>query len=119
SMYLFQAAVHTPQPPATQLVFWESLLFFPKLPRVDDAAMALALHRILDVQHLMKHEVFDEVARGPGRIQQPADGDGVVRRIVVTEEGPGKLRAPPQAHAGAVAFEDAAVQALDSVCHVD
>ena len=67
--------------------------------RVHAAAAATQLHRMLQVQHLVKQNVFDGIARHAWMIKHAADDDGIVGGIVVPEASarmvpaPGKLRA--------------------------
>src|SRR5690242_2651032 len=86
---------------------------------MHNAAVALSFHRITDVEHLVEDQVLDEVARDLGGVEQPADGDAVVRGVVMAEDGARALGAPSEARRREFAFEEAAVQVLENLFQVE
>src|SRR5258708_31682320 len=65
-------------------------------------------HRVLQVQHLVEENVFDRVARHARMVEDAADDDGVVRRIVVPEAAAGVILAPGEFRASHESVEEAA-----------
>src|SRR5690349_3470690 len=63
----------------------ELSLGFAKLPRVDAAPSCLPLVRVSQVQHLVVHHVLHYKPRYLWLIQNPADDDCMVCRIVMPQ----------------------------------
>ena len=74
---------------------------------MDAAAAAVELHRMPQVQHLVINDVLDSISGNRRMIEDPADNDGVVGRVIVAEQVPGASLAPthsrPRHHAAEVA----------------
>ena len=72
--------------------------FVAKLARVHAAPATVESDRMLQMQHLVKQNVFNRVARHARVVEHTADDDCVVRRIIVAKTAasvvlaPGKLR---------------------------
>ena len=86
---------------------------------MDDATRASPLRGILDVEHFVKHQILDHTARNLERIQQPADGDAVVGRIVMTEAGARTFRTPSHAGRRKLAVEEAPIQVLKNLLQIE
>jgi hypothetical protein len=63
----------------------EKLFFCLKVGRVHTAAAAPKSYRMLEVEHLVIHDVFDGETGNPGMIEDAAHHDGIVRGIIVAE----------------------------------
>src|SRR5207302_10637949 len=72
--------------------------FCLELRRVHAPAAAAQLYRMLQVQHLVIHDVIEYVRGHRRMVEDAADDDGIVRRIVVPEN-PACLGLAPT-HAG-------------------
>ena len=55
------------------------------------ASQASHLDRVLEVQHLVVEQVFNGVARARWAVEDPADDDGVVSRVVVAQRSLGPM----------------------------
>ena len=60
------------------------------------AAAVDVFGRVVDVEHFVKDDVFDDVSRHIDGVKRPADGDVVVRCVVVAEDAVGFLGRPRQ-----------------------
>ena len=67
-----------------------------KLRCVDTTAGSLVLHRVVQVEHLVKHHIFQRQTWHIRMIENPADHDHVVRRIIVPQAGPRTHVTPAQ-----------------------
>src|SRR5258708_2405258 len=94
--------------------FWERFFFRHKLARVHASSAAPKFHGMLQMQHLVKHDVFDDEARHAGMIKDTADHDRVVRGIVVAEAIPGMVAAPGELWTAHQAMEEPAVQVFEN-----
>ena len=54
-----------------------------KLAGVNAAASTAHAHRVLEMQHLVVDEIFNGETRGLGGIEDAADDDGVVCRVIM------------------------------------
>ena len=76
------------------------------------AAAAPQFNRMLQMQHLVIHDEFDDVARDGRVIENVADDDGVVGRIIVPKTVTGAILTPRQARPGQQPAKELQVQAL-------
>ena len=84
-----------------------------------DAAAAIAgFDGMLEVEHLVVHEVFDGVAGRVGPVEYTADHDGIVGRVVVTEEAARGVLAPGKERTAEEAVEEAEVEGLEDFFQV-
>jgi hypothetical protein len=67
-----------------------------ELGRVDAPAGAAVIYRIVQVQHLVVHHIFEREARGARVVEDAADDDHVVRWIEVAEPRPRAHMAPAE-----------------------
>src|SRR5579871_6701983 len=91
----------------------EQLFFGLEFGGVDATAAAAQLYGMLQVQHLVVDDVFEDELGDRGVIEDPADDDGVVRGIVVTEDAARLGLAPAHARAGHESVEEARVQVFE------
>ena len=61
----------------------EEFFFRLKFGRVHTAAAAAQSYRVLEVEHLVIHDVLDGGAGNAGMVEDAAHHDGIVRRVVV------------------------------------
>src|SRR5271165_1652207 len=66
----------------------EQLLLLLKLLTMNTAATATQLHGVLEVQHLVIHDVLNGTAGHERMVKDAAHHDGVMGGIVVTEGAP-------------------------------
>ena len=71
------------------------------------------LDRVLQVQHLVKEDVFDSIARHTWVVEDTADDDGIVRGIVVTEAATGVVLAPGELRTSHESVKEAAVEVVE------
>ena len=93
--------------------FGEQFFLFLKLPRVHASPTPTQFDRVLQVQHLVKQNVFDGVARHACVVEDAADDDGVVRRVIVAEAAAGVVLAPGELRASHESVEKAAVKVVE------
>src|SRR4030081_3820831 len=94
---------------ARLLPFWEALFFRQKFARVHASPAPSQPDWVLQVQHLVKQNVFDRIARHARAVEDAADDDGVVGRIVVAEATASVVTAPGKLRASQESMEEAAV----------
>ena len=70
-------------------------------------------HRVLQMQHLVKKDVFDGVSRHARVIKDAADHDGVVGGIVVTEAAAGVILAPSKLGPSHQAVKEATIEVVE------
>src|SRR6266702_2619539 len=68
---------------------------------------------MLQMQHLVKQNVFDGVARHARMVEDAADHNSVVRWIVVAEAAAGVVPAPGELRAAHEPVEEAAVEVVE------
>ncbi len=88
-----------PQKVLCRREFREEFFLFLELARVYTSSAPSQFHRVLQMQHLVKKDVFDGVSRHARVIKDAADHDGVVGGIVVTEVAAGVILAPSKLRA--------------------
>jgi len=76
------------------------------------AASVLRSHGMLEVQHLVVHQIFDGVARRVLPVEDTADHDGVVRRIVVSEQATCAVFAPGELRTAHESVKETRIQAF-------
>src|SRR5208282_1158727 len=59
------------------LQLWKQPLLGLKLPPVHAAASVLCLHRMLEVEHLVVHQVFNGIARRISAVEDATNHDGI------------------------------------------
>ena len=72
------------QPFIRRFVVFELLFLATELGRVHDFSQVLDLGAVLDVEHLMKNDVFRNMIGDAGGIEKPADEYHVLIKIVTT-----------------------------------
>jgi len=87
----------------------EQLFLFLKLARVNAAAAAADSDRMLKVQHLVVHQVFDGVARRVTAVEYAADHDGVVGGVIMAEQTARLVLAPGEQWTAEQSVKEAAV----------
>ena len=65
------------------------------------------------MQHLVEENVFDGVARHARMVEDAADDDGIVRRVVVAEAAAGVVAAPGKLRASHESVEEATVEVVE------
>ena len=78
------------------LVIGKFLLVAFECGSVIVAAAVDMFCRVMDVEHFVIDDVFDDVTRRFRRVQRYADGDMVVGRVVVAEDAVGLFGGPRQ-----------------------
>ncbi len=68
---------------------------------------------VLQMQHLVEQDVFDRVARHARAVEDAADDDGVVGRVVVAEAPAGVVAAPGKLRAPHESVEEPAVEVVE------
>ena len=63
----------------------EASFFHLEFGGVDQDTAVLNLRTMLEVQHLVKHDLLDDIEGHGGRIENAADENGVMRRIVTRQ----------------------------------
>ena len=76
------------------------------------------LNRIPDVQHLVIHDELHGHARHRGGVEDPAENDGMVRGVVVTERPTRGPQAPTEVRAGHEAVEVPKVDGFEDIDEV-
>ena len=99
---------------ARLLQFWKALFFRQKFARVYTPAAAAEFDGMLQVEHLVKQNVFDGVARHARMVEDAADDDGVVGRVVVPKAAAGMVLAPGELRAPHESVEEAAVEVVEN-----
>src|SRR5208337_5163957 len=69
--------------------------------------------RMLQVQHLVEENVFDGAAGDAWVVENTADDDGVMRRVVVAEAAAGVVVAPGKLRASHESVEETAVEIVE------
>jgi len=91
----------------------KQLLFCLKFRRMHTTPAPTQLHRMLQVQHLVIDDVFDDVLRNAMIIEYPADDDCVVRRVVMPEPVTRAIAAPGHLRTSQQAMEEPEVQLIE------
>ena len=65
---------------------------------------------MLEVKHLVIHDVLDRETGNPGMVEDAAHHDGIVRRIVVAQAIAGMVAAPRHLGAGHEAMKEPLVE---------
>src|ERR1700722_7284949 len=86
--------LHNAKKFARLLDLGEFVLFGSELLRVDAATAATHFDRMLQVQHFMEQNVLNRIPWYARMIEDAADDDGIVRRIVVPKAAAGVVLAP-------------------------
>src|SRR5271165_2932563 len=82
------------------------------------ASSVLSSHRMLEVEHLVIHQVFDGEARSISAIEDPAYHDGVVRGVVVAQKPLRCVLAPGQLRPAQQSMEEADVDGLKNFVEI-
>src|SRR5215472_932892 len=80
---------------------------------VNAPALAAVLHRISQMQHLVKDDVLHEKLRHLRPVEDPAHDDGVVCRIEVAEHVSGAGAAPPKLRLRHQTSEEALIEIVE------
>jgi hypothetical protein len=99
---------------ARPLQFWKALFFCQKFARMHASPAPSQFDRVLQMQHLVEEDVFDGVARHTRMVEDAADDDGIVRRVVVAEAAAGVVPAPGELRAAHEPVEEAAVEVFEN-----
>jgi hypothetical protein len=97
---------------------WEQALVGLKLAGVDAAAACFDADGMFEVEHLVIEKIFDGAARSVGAIEDPADDDGVVRCVVVTQHAAGVVGAPGQGGAAKKTVKETDVERLEDFVEI-
>jgi len=98
--------------------FREEFFFRHELLRVDASSVAPQSDRMLQMKHFVKENVFHGVARHARMVEDAADNDGVVRRVVVAKAAAGVVTAPGELRASHESVEKAAVEIVENFFQV-
>lgn len=89
-----------------------------ELAGVDAAAAGFDANGVLEVKHLVVEEVLDSTARRVGAVEDAADDDGVVGRIVVAEHASGVVGGPSERGAAQETMKEAGVERLEDFVEI-
>ena len=98
---------------ARPLQFWKALFFCQKFARMHASPAPSQFDRVLQMQHLVKQNVFDGVARHARMVEDTADHDGVVGRVVMPKAAAGMAPAPGKLRSSHESVEEAAVEVVE------
>jgi hypothetical protein len=93
-------------------------LFGLELARVDAAAAGFDADGVLEVEHLVVEQVLDGAARRIGTVEDAADDDGVVSRVVVAKHATGVVGTPRKSGAAEETVEETGVEGLEDLVEV-
>jgi hypothetical protein len=96
----------------------EETLFGLKFAGVDAATSSFDADGVLEVKHLVVEKVLDGATGGIGAIEDAADDDGVVGRIVVAQHAAGVVGAPRKCGAAEKTVEEAGVERLEDLVEI-
>src|SRR5579872_4852647 len=96
----------------------KQFLFFLKCCRMDASAAAAQLDWMTQVQHLVVEEILDGAAGRFRAIEDPADHDGVVGRVIVAQTAAGVVAAPGELRSGHEAVEKSGVQVIKNLLQI-
>ena len=85
---------------------------------MDAAPDAAHFNGVLEVQHLVKEQVFDGVTGAGGAVEDAADDDGVVGGVVMAERALGHVLAPGELGAAKETAEEAEVEGIEYLFEV-
>jgi hypothetical protein len=85
---------------------------------VNAAASGLHADGMLEVQHLVVEQILDGAARSVGAIEDAADHDGIVGRVIVAEHAAGVVRAPGEDRASEKTMEEARIQRIEDLIQI-
>ena len=97
----------------------EETLLGLKLAGVNTAASGLYADGMLEVQHLVVEQILDRAARCIGPVEDAADHDGVVSRVVVAQHAAGVVGAPREDGSAQQAVEEARVERVEDLVEVE
>src|SRR5271154_5441877 len=82
------------------------------------AASVLRLHWMLEVQHLVVHQILDGVSRRVPPVEYAAHHNGVVRGVVVAKQPLRSVLAPCEQRATHQAMKEAEIQGLENLVEI-
>ncbi len=85
---------------------------------MDATASGLDPNGMLEVEHLVVEQVLDRTAGGIGPVEDAADDDGVVSRVVVAEHASGGVGAPGERRPAEQTVEESRVERLEDLIEV-
>jgi len=94
--------------------FGEQFFLFQKLSRMHASPAPPQLDWVLQMQHLVEEDVFDSIARHAWVVEDAADDDGVVCRVIVPEAAAGVVPAPGKLRAAQESVEEAPVEVVEN-----
>lgn len=92
----------------------EELFFGLELGGMNAAAAAAQFDRVLEVKHFVIDDVFDGVARNARMVEDTANDNGVVGRVVVPEAVARVILAPGHTGPGQQAVEKLPVEIVEN-----
>src|SRR5258708_6989958 len=107
------APLNNAQEFARLLQFRKALFFCQKFARMHTSPAPPQPDRVLQMQHLVKQNVFDRVARHARMVEDAADNNGVVGGIVVAKAAAGMVPAPGELRPSHESVEEAAVEVVE------
>jgi hypothetical protein len=93
-------------------------LFSLELARMDAAATGFHADWMFQVKHLVIQQVLDGASRSVGSVEDAADDDGVVGRVVVAKHAARVVGAPGKRGAAQESVEEARVQRVEDLIEV-
>ena len=96
----------------------EEFFFGLEFRRMHAAAAAPQPDRVLQMEHLVVNDVFQHEAGHAGMIEDAADNDRIVRRIVMAEYAAGLSLTPAHARPCHQSMEETAVQVFEDFIQI-
>src|ERR1700728_674776 len=96
----------------------KQLLLRLKLDRVHASAASPQPDGMLQMKHLVVDDVFQHVRRHGKVIENAADDDGIVRRVVVAQNTPSLSLAPAHSRAAQQSVKEARIQIVEEYVQV-
>src|ERR1051326_4710138 len=85
---------------------------------MNHASASAQLDRMPQVQHFVVNQIFNRVSRHVRAVENAADDDGVVRRVVMAQAAQGVLAAPGHLRTRHQAVKEAQVQLVENLIEI-
>lgn len=96
----------------------EETLFGLKFAGVNAAASGLHANGMLEVQHLMIEQILDGAARSVRAVEDAADHDGIVGRVIVAQHAAGVVGAPREDGPAKKTVEETCIQRIEDLIQI-
>src|ERR1700761_7858666 len=96
----------------------KEIFFGLKFAGVHAPAPVARPDRVLQVQHLVVHQIFDGIPWRVAAVEDAADHDGVVRGVVVPEQPLGAVLSPDEKRTSEQAVEEAQIHGFEDFVEI-